>query len=64
MTIYEKIYLEACINNLLILHNQNIFNTRESQPTFEFSSIPKEGSDIHKSSNRKWILKLCTIGKL
>ena len=26
-----------------------------------FSSVPKNGSDIHRLSNRKWVLTICTL---
>ena len=33
---------------------------------WNFSSIdlPKDGSDIHRFSNRKWVLAMCTVGNL
>ena len=30
----------------------------------EFSSKPKDGSDIHRFSNRKWVSTMCTVGNL
>ena len=31
---------------------------------WNFSSIPKDGSDIHRFSNRKWVSTMCTVGNL
>ena len=31
---------------------------------WKFCSIPKDGSDIDRFSNRKWVLTMCTIGNL
>ena len=30
----------------------------------EFSSMPKDGSDIDRFSNRKWVLTMWTLGNL
>ena len=31
---------------------------------WNFSSIPKDGSDIHRFSNRKWVSSMCNVGNL
>ena len=31
---------------------------------WNFSSIPKNGSDIHRFCSRKWVLTMCTVGNL
>ena len=31
---------------------------------WNFSIIPKDGSDIHRFSNRKWVSTMCTVGNL
>ena len=30
----------------------------------DFSNMPKDGSDIHRFSNRKWVLTMCTVRNL
>ena len=41
--------------------NYSYIDFRES---WNFSSMPKDGSDIHRFSNRKWVLIPCTVGNL
>ena len=52
MVVYEKIYFAAHTNEqYLTLH-------------WNFSRIPKDAPDIHRFSNRKWVLTMCTTGNL
>ena len=38
-----------------------MFYIREDQPTLEFLQYAKDGSDIHRFSNRKWVLIVLII---
>ena len=63
MVVYEKIYFEAYINFQYIWHKNNIAQLYFILGTAElhFSSKPKDAPDIHRFSNRKWVL---TMGAL
>ena len=47
-------------NNTTKLH----FILRRAKLRWNFSSIPKDGSDIHRFSNRKWVSSMCFFGNL
>ena len=64
---FEKIYLGTQIANTIHSKNntaQLYFILGRVQLHFIFSSIPVEGSDIHRFSNTKWVLTMCTVGNL
>ena len=60
MVVYEKIYFKAYTNDLYISHKNNIaqlyFILGRTKLCWNFSSILKHGFDIHRFSNRKWVL--------
>ena len=59
MVVYEKIYFKAYTNDLYISYKNNI-----AQLYFilgNFSSILKDGFDIHRFSNIKWVLTMCSV---
>ena len=66
MGIYEKIYLELYIDNQYIWFKTNTaqlyFTLGRAELHWNFSSIPNDGSDIHRFSNRKWVSTMCTVG--
>ena len=68
MAVYEKIYFKAYTNGLNISHKNNIaqlyFILGRANLHWNFSSILKDGFDIHRFSNRKWILTMCSVGNL
>ena len=68
MVVYEKIYFKAYINDLYISHKNNIaqlyFILGRAELGWNFSSILMDGFDIHRFSNRKWVLTMCSVGNL
>ena len=68
MVVYAKIYFEAYTNDQYISHKNNIaqlyFILGTAELHWNFSSIPKDDPDIHRFSNRKWVLTMCTTGNL
>ena len=68
MVVYEKIYFKAYTNDLYISHKNNIaqlfFILGRAELRWNFSSILKDGFDIHRFSNRKWVLTICSVGNL
>ena len=62
MVIYEKKYFEAYTNDQYIWHKNNIAQLYFTLGSFElhwnFSSTPRDVRDIHRFSNRKWILNM------
>ena len=69
MVVYEKIDFEAWTNDLYISHKNNVAQLSYILGTAaelcrNFSSILKDGFEIHRFSNRKWILTMCSIGNL
>ena len=60
MVVDEKIYFEAYTNDQYIWHKNNIaqlcFILRTAELCWNFFSILKNGSDIYRFSNRKWLL--------
>ena len=56
MVVYEKIYFEAHTNDQYIGHKNNIaqlyFILAKVELHWNFSSIPKDASDIDRFSNR------------
>ena len=68
MVVYEKIYLETYINNQYIWYKNNTaqlyFTLGIAQLHWNFFSVPKDGSDIDRFSNREWALTMCTEGIL
>ena len=68
MVVCEKIYLEAYTNDLYISYKNNIaqlyFILGRAELHWKFSSILKDGFDIHRFSNRKWVLTMCIVGNL
>ena len=57
MVVYQKIYFKAYTNDLYISHKNNIvqlyFILGRAELCWNFSSILKDGFDIHRFSNRK-----------
>ena len=57
MVVYEKVYFKAYTNNLCISHKNNIaqlyFILGRAELHRNFSSILRDGFDIHRFSNRK-----------
>ena len=68
MMVYEEIYFKAYTNDLYISHKNNItqlhFILGRAELCWNFSSILKDLSDIHRFSNRKWVLTMCSVGNL
>ena len=68
MVVYEKIYFEAYTNDQYMWHKNNIAQLYLILGTTElhwnFSSILKDVTDIHRFSNRKWVFTMCTTGNL
>ena len=62
MVAYKKIYFELYTNDQYIWHKNNIAQLYFILGTF--SSIPQDGPDIHRFSNRKWVSTMCTTGNL
>ena len=64
MVAYDKIYFEVYTNDQYILHKNNIAQLylilRTAKLHWNFSSIPKDGPDIHIFFNRKWVITMCT----
>ena len=60
MMSYERIYLEVYINNQYIWLKNNTtqlyFILGRADLYWDFSSIPKDGSDIHGFANWSWSL--------
>ena len=67
MEAYEKKYFEAYTNDQYIWHKNNIaqlyFILGRVELHWNFSSAPVH-PDIHRFSNRKWILNMCSTGNL
>ena len=59
MVVYEKIFFKAYTRDLYISHKNNIvqlyFILGRAKLRWNFSSILKDGFDIHRLSNRKWV---------
>ena len=68
MVVYEKIYFKAYTNDLYIWHKNNIVQLYlilgRAELRWNFSSILKDGPDIDRFSNRKWVLTMCSVGNL
>ena len=68
MVVYEKIYFKAYTNDLCITYKNNIaqlyFIVGRAELRWNFFSILKDGFDIHRFSNRKWVLTMCSVGNL
>ena len=68
MVVYEKIYFKTYTNDQNISHKINIvqlyFILGTAGLQWNFSGILKDGFDIHRFSNRKCILTMCTDGNL
>ena len=68
MVVLEKIYFKAYANDLYISHKNDIaqlyFILGRAELRWHFSSILKDGFDILRFSNRKWVLTLCNVGNL
>ena len=65
MTVYEKcIWKYKYIRNTFVNSAQLYFTVGRSDLHENFSSIPKDGSDIHRFSNREWVSTRCTVGIL
>ena len=68
MVVYEEISgsinkfnQNICLkNNIAQLH----FMLARVELRRNFSSIPKDGSGNHRSSNRKWVSLMCITGNL
>ena len=63
--VHEKIYLEVEINNQYICLRNNIellyFILGRAELRWNLSSIPYDGSDIYRYSNKKWVLTISSI---
>ena len=61
MVVYEEIYFEAYTSDLYISHKNNIaqlyFILGRAELRWNLSSILKDVFDIHRFSNRKWVLR-------
>ena len=68
MVVYEKIYFKAYTNDLYISYKNNIsqlyFILGRAKLRWNFSSTLKDGFDIHRFSNRKWVLTMCSVENL
>ena len=68
MVVYEKKYFKAYTNDLYISHKNTIvqlhFILGTAELRWDFSSMPKDGFDIYRFSNRKWVLTMCSVGNL
>ena len=68
MDVYEKTDFEAYKNKENICPKNNIAQLYlikgESNLHGNFPSFPKDGSDIHRFSNRKWVTMMCCAGNL
>ena len=68
MVVYEKIYFKAYTNNQYIPDKNDIVQLYlilgRAELLWNFSSILKDGFDIHRFSNRKCVLTMCTVGNL
>ena len=61
MVVYEKIYFKAYTSDLYISHKNNIaqlyFIYGRAELRWNFSNILKDAFDIHRFSNRNWVLR-------
>ena len=68
MVVNEKIYLEAYINKEYISLKNNTAQlyliSRTANLHWNFSSISKDGPDIHRFFNMKCVLTTYTLGNL
>ena len=68
MVVNEKIYFKAYTNDQYISHKNNIaqlyFILGRAELRSNFSNILNDGFDIHRFSNRKWVLTMCSVGNL
>ena len=68
MVVYDKIYFEALINKEYICLKNNTAKlyviVGRANLHRNFSSIPKDGSDIHRFHNKQWVLTICTVRNL
>ena len=68
MVVYEKIYFKAYTNDLYISQKNNIAQLYlilgRAELRWNFSSILKDDFDIHRFSNKKWVLTMCSVGNL
>ena len=68
MVFYQKMYLEANINDQYIWHKNSIaqlyFMLRTAKLRWNCSSILKDAFDIHRFSKRKWVLTMSTTENL
>ena len=68
MMVFEKKYFKAYTNDLYISHKNYIaqlyFILGRAELHRNFSSILKDGFDIHRFSKRKWFLTMCSDGNL
>ena len=66
MVVYEKMYFKAYTNDLYISHKNNFaqlyFILGRAKLCWNFSSILQDGFDIHRFSNRKWVLTMYSVG--
>ena len=66
--VYEKIYFESYINTQYNWLQNNTaqlyFKLGRAKLHWNFSSIPKDGSDIHRFSNMKSVSTMYTVGNL
>ena len=58
-TMYKRLWV--C---LALYSAQLYFILGRAELHWNFSSIPKDGSDIHRFSNRKPVSTMCTVGNL
>ena len=54
-----------CTSKELLLYNTQLyFILGRSELRWIFSNIPKDGYDIHRFPNRKWVSTMWTVGNL
>ena len=55
----------ACVPSApLYLPMQLYYILGAAELRWNFSNIPKDGFDIHRFSNRNWVLTICTVEDL
>ena len=68
MVVYEEKYFEAYTNDQYFWHKNNIarlyFILGRAELHWYLSSTPKNVPDIHRFSNRKLVLNMCSTGNL
>ena len=57
-------HMTNTFDTIIILHNYIYIILGTAELDWNYSSTPKDASDIHRFSNRKWVLTMCSSGNL